>query len=67
MCANVQSKQIAPTRDSAYTNRGILETPIMAQVRRMIRLSFILKDATANIVAIMNHNNPNAATGIPMN
>jgi hypothetical protein len=39
----------------------------MAQVKKMFRLIGILKDATDNPVAIVNHIRPNIAIGIPMN
>ena len=45
----------------------MLDTPIIDQIRKMIRLIGLLKDAADNIVAIANHVKPNAATGIPRN
>jgi|TARA_B100001964_G_C14117319_1_gene546693 hypothetical protein len=45
----------------------MVNTPIVAQDRKMILLIDILNDAADNPVAIVNHIRPNAATGIPMN
>jgi hypothetical protein len=39
----------------------------MAQAKKMFRLIDILKDATDNPVAIVNHIRPNTVTGILMN